>query len=212
MKVPRVPLYQQALRQGPNGQPQIVDSADIPILIPGFVLVTTEAVALNPSDYKIMTNFPLPKAFLGADFCGTVVEMADDVAATSSLMIGSLVAGAAFNFLSKHRLASGAFAEYVRAQADLLLLVSQPCQHRYGSNLAAAIKAYTGARTTTGLPASIHKLALRFKGIFRRLLGSNELQAHPTNIMSSKEVLLASLRIGGGSKWKRNRCRLLSTS
>jgi NADPH:quinone reductase-like Zn-dependent oxidoreductase len=115
-----LPSSQRAIQQDGNGKLHVANEAAIPSLLPGFVLVKTYAVALNPSDYKIQKNFPLPGAYVGIDFSGTVVQVADDV---DSIKPGTEVFGAAFTFSSTHRLANGAFAEYVRVRADLLLRI-----------------------------------------------------------------------------------------
>ncbi|KAI0410784.1 GroES-like protein [Xylaria grammica] len=114
---------QHAVQQGADGRLHLVNTADIPSLLPGYVLVKTFAVALNPSDHKIANNFPLPGAFIGADFSGSVVSVADNVNTSVPIEEGTMVSGAAFTFAQEHRRASGAFAQYVRARADLLLRV-----------------------------------------------------------------------------------------
>lgn len=117
-----IPTTQRALQQGEDGRLRVVNDAPIPPLLPGYVLVKTHAVALNPSDHKITTGFPIPGAYSGSDFSGTVVQLADDVD-PAAWPLGSQVCGAAFGFSPSHRLASGAFAEYVRARGDLLLRI-----------------------------------------------------------------------------------------
>lgn len=117
-----IPTSQRALQQGEDGRLGIVNDAAIPPLLPGYVLVKTHAAALNPSDHKITTGFPIPGAHSGSDFSGAVVQLADDVD-PAVWPLGSQVCGAAFGFSPSHRLASGAFAEYVRARADLLLRI-----------------------------------------------------------------------------------------
>lgn len=117
-----IPTSQRALQQGQDGQLRVVHDAAIPPLLPGYVLVKTYAAALNPSDQKITTGFPIPGAYSGTDFSGTVVQLADDVD-PAVWPLGSQVCSAAFCFSPSHRLASGAFAEYVRVRADLLLRI-----------------------------------------------------------------------------------------
>ncbi|KAF4627057.1 hypothetical protein G7Y89_g11096 [Cudoniella acicularis] len=118
----QLPSSQRAVQQGDDGRPLLVSEAAIPSLPPGFVLVKTFAVALNPADYKILKNFPIPGAYIGTDFSGTVVQVADDVK-SNPLKPGTMVCGAAFGFAPAPRQANGAFAEYVRTPADLLMRV-----------------------------------------------------------------------------------------
>ncbi|RYP69624.1 hypothetical protein DL769_005244 [Monosporascus sp. CRB-8-3] len=134
------PSFQRAIQQGDDGRPRLVDEAAIPSLPPGFVLVKTSAVALNPTDHKIIKNFPMSGAYVGTDFSGTVVRAADDVD-SDALKPGTMVSGAAFSFAPVHRRANGAFAEYVRARADLLLRVppSSPDKETVGPLEAATL-------------------------------------------------------------------------
>lgn len=123
----QLPSSQRAIQQDDDGRPYLANEAVVPSLPPGFVLVKTSAVALNPSDHKLLTNFPIPGAFIGADFCGTVVQTAAEGVGSADLVKpGTEVCGSTFGFAPTHRLASGAFAEYVRARADLLLRVPPP--------------------------------------------------------------------------------------
>ncbi|KAH9985273.1 zinc-binding dehydrogenase [Xylariaceae sp. FL0662B] len=116
----RLPLSQRAIQQDSDGRAHVVSEAAMPPLPPGYALVKTSAVALNHSDHKIMNNWPIPGAYIGTDFCGTVVQTAEDV---TSVNIDARVCGAAFCFTPVHRMVNGAFSEYVRAPADLLLRV-----------------------------------------------------------------------------------------
>ncbi|PHH69632.1 hypothetical protein CDD83_5665 [Cordyceps sp. RAO-2017] len=83
-----LPSSQRAIKQGADGQPVLVEDAAIPPLPPGFALIKTRAVALNPSDNKLLANFPCPGAYVGADFAGTVVRVADDVGAAGAVEPG----------------------------------------------------------------------------------------------------------------------------
>lgn len=117
-----VPSSQRAVKQdGESGQPRIVNCAALPELVPGTVLVKTAAVALNPSDHKILTNYPLAEAYIGADFAGTVV-LTHPADGNDAIELGStIVCGAVPGFSATLRQSNGAFAEYVRAPRSLLL-------------------------------------------------------------------------------------------
>ncbi|KAI9695817.1 MAG: hypothetical protein M1820_008411 [Bogoriella megaspora] len=122
MALHHLPATQHAIQQDNKGQLYMNDEAAIPPLPSGHILVKTLAVALNPSDYKLATKFPVPDAYIGVDFSGQVVQIADDVDANSlRLEHGTLVSGAAIGFNPGNRKANGAFAEYVRVRADLVL-------------------------------------------------------------------------------------------
>ncbi|KAK2603433.1 hypothetical protein QQS21_004384 [Conoideocrella luteorostrata] len=121
MTLQEIPSSQRVIQQGEDGKLYLVDGAAVPALPPGYVLVKTSAVALNPSDNKIATRFPILGARVGTDFCGTVSRVADGDCTAASLRPGDVVCGAAFCFAAEHRLVNGAFAEYVRTHASLLL-------------------------------------------------------------------------------------------
>lgn len=94
---PALPSTQRAIQEGEDGLPRLVNDAAIPTLPPGYVLVKTFAVALNPSDYKLQKNFPISGAYTGADFSGTVVKAADDVY-SHALPVGIVVSSSINSF------------------------------------------------------------------------------------------------------------------
>jgi NADPH:quinone reductase-like Zn-dependent oxidoreductase len=55
-----------------------------------WILVKTKAVALNPTDWKSISNSPSPGAISGCDYAGVVEEVGKSV---SNLKIGDRVAG-----------------------------------------------------------------------------------------------------------------------
>jgi NADPH:quinone reductase-like Zn-dependent oxidoreductase len=90
----------------------------LPVLLPDQVLVHVAAVALNPCDWKMPTNFPCPGAGVGSDFSGTIIQVGQRVSLdTYGVKVGDRVAGAAH---ASNRLEpqGGAFAEYIAAYAD----------------------------------------------------------------------------------------------
>ncbi|KAI1825865.1 MFS general substrate transporter [Xylaria intraflava] len=148
MVLEQLPSSQRAVQQGHDGQARLVDDAAIPPLLPGYVLVKTSAVSLNPSDHKIMKNYPVEGAYVGTDFSGTIVQAADDVDA-SIMGPGTVVCGSAFGFASEHRQANGAFSEYVRARADLLLRINPSSDSRGGSAMPLLEAATLGIAIST---------------------------------------------------------------
>lgn len=102
---------------------------EVPILEPGTVLVRTFAVGLNPTDYKMPANFPTPGAIAGCDFAGIVVQVPDrsSSAATTEedpltrrFQPGDRVCGAVHGS-NPADTSIGAFANYIRAPADMLV-------------------------------------------------------------------------------------------
>ncbi|KAF4211572.1 hypothetical protein CNMCM6805_003239 [Aspergillus fumigatiaffinis] len=115
-----IPQVQRAIVCLPNGRLGHVRDAPLPRLAPDMVLVRTAAVALNPTDHKMVANFPTPGAVSGCDFAGTVVAVGS--AATERFKVGDRVCGGVHgaNPLDP---AVGAFAEYVGATADILAVI-----------------------------------------------------------------------------------------
>lgn len=114
------PTSQRAITQNADGRPQLTDGVDVPPLLPGTVLVKTIAVALNPADYKMGIAFPSPGAIVGMDFTGVVVGIADG--SCTDLVVGDIIC-AAVHGSNPAEPGNGAFAEYVRVPADMLLRV-----------------------------------------------------------------------------------------
>lgn len=112
-----LPETQQAITQDAEGR-LVISNMPLPQLQAGMVLVKTAAVALNPADYKIPMYFPSPGATSGLDFSGTVVHIPYPISAP--LQVGSRVCGAVYGSNPIDH-ATGAFAEYVRVDADLLI-------------------------------------------------------------------------------------------
>jgi NADPH:quinone reductase-like Zn-dependent oxidoreductase len=84
-------------------------------------------VALNPTDYKMHANFPSPGAVAGCDFVGVVVAVGGSteikrIPNVRAIKLGDRVCAAVHgNNPLDH--STGTFAEYVRCEAELCLLV-----------------------------------------------------------------------------------------
>ncbi|KAJ6020767.1 Polyketide synthase enoylreductase [Penicillium herquei] len=114
---------QTAIVEGAEGEPILSHDVSIPTLNPTEILVETKAVAINPSDYKMSRKFPSAGAIIGSDFAGTIVEIGSGVSQLSRpLAVGDRVCGAVHgcNPADPH---SGAFAQYVKADASLVMKV-----------------------------------------------------------------------------------------
>jgi NADPH:quinone reductase-like Zn-dependent oxidoreductase len=120
VQVLAAPAMRRAIVQDAGGKPSIVETP-VPETLPGTIIVRTEAVALNPTDYKMAAAFPAPGAVIGQDLAGTVVTVGQDT--ETALQPGDKVCGlspGSFAREPKH----GAFATYVRAPAPLLMKVA----------------------------------------------------------------------------------------
>jgi NADPH:quinone reductase-like Zn-dependent oxidoreductase len=120
---------QTAIVQAPSASPTpglpltISHSAPIPTLqSPHDVLVRVLAVGLNPTDFKMATQFPKQGNGSGCDFCGTVEARGGSAA----LSLGTRVCGAVFPYSlddDERRSRSGAFSQWVVADGRHLLRV-----------------------------------------------------------------------------------------
>lgn len=121
-----LPKTQKAYTQSETGFPlTLTHNALVPTLKPGQVLIRVHATALNPTDHKMPTSFPSAGAVAGCDFAGTVIKTASSAQANSAplsprLQVGDGVFGSVHGSNPIDH-CSGAFAEYVAADADLLI-------------------------------------------------------------------------------------------
>lgn len=116
--LPELPTSQHAVVQSKDvGSFEISTGRPIPTPLPTEVLVKVSAVALNHCDWKMPSRVPCPGAVNGADYSGTVVRIGEFAAHTSGLKVGDRVAGAQMAS-SRRRPWAGAYAEYIREEAD----------------------------------------------------------------------------------------------
>lgn len=97
---------------------------DVPLTVshiePHQLLVKNLAVAINPCDWKMPTKFPSPGARVGCDLYGIVLAIGPQAAKMRpDIKLGDKVAGAIHGSNPIDH-ASGSFAEYVNAHADLV--------------------------------------------------------------------------------------------
>lgn len=138
-----LPATQTAVIQAPQAESSsslpvgITHEALIPELpTPNHVLVRVLAVALNPTDYKMPKHFPMPASTIGCDFCGIVMAASFDETRDRVSLIepGTRVCGAIYGY-NPAQPHNGAFAEYVAADARLLLRVPQSWTDLQGAAL-----------------------------------------------------------------------------
>lgn len=120
----QLPATQQAVVEDANGKAKFVDSTPLPPLLPGTLVVKTEAVALNPMDNKMGEAFPTPGAVIGCDFAGIVIAVHQGT--KTNINIGDRVCGM-IHGSNTGEPTNGAFAEYVRARPELLIRVPKQC-------------------------------------------------------------------------------------
>jgi len=127
-----LPISQTALVQDEDGKPKIINNMAFPQLSSGDIMVKTMMVALNPSDYKMGAAFPSPQAVIGNDFVGTVVKVHEKT--NTDIIMGDVVCGFVHGSNPADKF-SGAFAQYVRVPADLVLRVPVHSKVEYAASL-----------------------------------------------------------------------------
>jgi NADPH:quinone reductase-like Zn-dependent oxidoreductase len=147
------PLVHRALVQDAEGRPVIVDNAPVPALGPGDILIKTTMVAINPCDYKMPAAFPTKGAVIGNDFVGSVVAM-HPVVSRPDMKLGDTVCGLVHGS-NPADLTTGAFAEYVRAPADLVLRVPNGFKTEDAAALGSALTTATVSLWEGGLELPI---------------------------------------------------------
>lgn len=104
-----------------NGHAVVRDGVPVPELRAGHVLVKTEAVGLNPTDWKHAAwGLTAEGGRLGCDFAGSIVALGaemSDLWNTGDRVCGVLHGG------NIRRPEDGAFAEYILADSDLLIRI-----------------------------------------------------------------------------------------
>lgn len=131
-----LPLSQQAVVQDSSGKAKLAKDVPLPPLLPGTILVKTVAVAIQPCDYKMGKMCPSENAVIGTDFAGTVVSIHPDT--ETSLRHGDLICGFVHgsNTIDGQ---NGAFAQYLRAAADLVLCVPPEFSPEQAATLGTAL-------------------------------------------------------------------------
>ncbi|KAK3331740.1 chaperonin 10-like protein [Cercophora scortea] len=117
MDTPRIPRIQRALvavGPGPLGLKPVA----VPRSAPDEALVRTSAVALNPSDHRLLDQSTTVGAVSGADLAGTVVRLGCGPDGESHLKVGDRVLGFTFG-ANPGNPGNGAFSEYVAVVARL---------------------------------------------------------------------------------------------
>lgn len=128
-----LPHSQRAVVQDEDGWPRIHSHCPLPPPRPGTAFIKTEAVGLNPSDFKTGRAFPAPGAIVGRDFVGKIISIAPD--SDTSLAPGDRVCGLVHGSNAADR-SNGAFSEYVRGDIDFLLRL--PAFLDTGANISKA--------------------------------------------------------------------------
>jgi NADPH:quinone reductase-like Zn-dependent oxidoreductase len=122
MSTGKIPESMKAIKV-PTPKNAVVETVPLPQLRPGFLLIRTSHVALNPTDWKhIVNGLAEAGCSIGCDYSGTVVAIASSGVDTSKWHVGDKAAGFVHGGNSKYK-QDGTFAEYVVARADIQMKV-----------------------------------------------------------------------------------------
>ncbi|KAK6225587.1 enoyl reductase [Colletotrichum tabaci] len=142
------PAKQRAMTVNDNDEVVIWDDAPCPKLPADQVYVRVDAVALNPSDTKMRGAFATPWAFLGTDYCGTVVAVGSGV---THVRVGDRVYGAQ-NEMCPRTPDQGAFAQYTITRGGIWAKVPDGWATEAAAALPAGISTAGLALKLLGIP------------------------------------------------------------
>ncbi|KAH8688607.1 chaperonin 10-like protein [Talaromyces proteolyticus] len=137
----KVPSVQISIRQTEAWENDrlpfaVCSDSEVRHLDPDMVLVKTVAVAINPYDYKMPTQFHSPRTTPGVDFAGIVVCKGSAVSA--SIEVGSRVCGMVGGSNPGDEL-MGAFGQYVPAYEHALLRIPKSVSWENAAALPSAV-------------------------------------------------------------------------
>lgn len=142
------PKAQEGIIAGIDGTPKVSSEAPCPPLGPDQVYVRTEAVAVNPSDTKMMGEFVVPGALFGADYAGTVVAVGADV---EGVDVGDRICGAQHSMYAKTPY-HGAFGRFNVTNGSVWLKLPPSWSTEAGASLGASVSTAGLAIRALGLP------------------------------------------------------------
>ncbi|ATZ48197.1 hypothetical protein BCIN_03g04370 [Botrytis cinerea B05.10] len=151
-----IPALQNALVASGPGKLVVSKSIKVPDIKEDQVLVQVKAVALNPSDWKILDRSYTSGAIAGADFSGIVCKVGNQL--SKDLHVGDRVCGAIFgsNPLCP---SNGAFAEYLAATGNLCMLIPSSMSFASAASLGIGTMTVGLALRSLGiLPSDLESL------------------------------------------------------
>jgi aspyridone synthetase trans-acting enoyl reductase len=144
-----IPTFQNALVAISPGVIALAKHIPVPEIKADQVLVKVKAVALNPSDWKLLDIAYTPGAIAGADFAGTVVKRGREV--QKQVEIGDRVCGCVFGS-NPACPTNGGFSEYVAVPSDLCLRIPNWMSFQDAASLGMGIITVGLAFRSLGIP------------------------------------------------------------
>lgn len=114
----------------------VVTDRALPTLRDEYILIKTEAVALNPTDWKHVEYVSPPGALIGCDYAGVVVEVGKAV--KKPFKKGDRICGFVHGG-NVNQFEDGAFAEYIVAKGDLQMPIPDNLSFQQAATLGVGI-------------------------------------------------------------------------
>jgi NADPH:quinone reductase-like Zn-dependent oxidoreductase len=142
------PDHQRAIVAENDGNFIVWDEAPCPPRTLDQICVRTEAVAINPSDTKMVGDFQSPYSVLGTDYAGTVIAIGSNV---EGVAVGDRICGASHG-MSELRPDRGAFGQYNFTIGNVWLKIPDTMSTEAGASLCAGLCTAGLAIRSLGLP------------------------------------------------------------
>ncbi|KAJ5831803.1 hypothetical protein N7474_000114 [Penicillium riverlandense] len=148
---PTLPSQRRAIVKESPGQ-AVITSVPMPDVPPGYMLVQTQYVALNPADWTDIDGDEYIGCVVGLDYAGTVVQVGKQVNRTFEP--GDRVAGISHGCNVLHP-DYGGFSEYILVKADAQMKVPKTMNLEDAASMGVGvITASMGLYQQIGLPLS----------------------------------------------------------
>ncbi|OQN98775.1 hypothetical protein B0A48_15444 [Cryoendolithus antarcticus] len=143
-----LPKTQTAVIVSDDGTFKVSQDAHVPQLKSDEFYIKTEAVAINPSDTKMLGDFQTKGGILGTDYAGTVIAVGSEV---TDVVIGDRVCGAT-HAMHANRPDRGAFGQYNVSASKIWLKLPAGMSIEAGASLPAGLCTAGQAIRQLGLP------------------------------------------------------------
>lgn len=142
------PDHQRAIVADDSGTFIVWDEAPCPPMLQDQICIKTEAIAINPSDTKMVGDFQSPYSILGTDYAGTVIAIGSKI---KGVAVGDRVCGASHG-MSELRPDRGAFGQYNVTIGNVWLKIPDSMSTVAGASLCAGLCTAGLAIRSLGLP------------------------------------------------------------
>ncbi len=127
---------QRAIVSTAPREASLVTDRALPKLRDDYILVKTEAVAINPTDWKHIDFLNTPGTLVGCDYAGVVVEVGSRV--TKKFAKGDRITGMVHGSNSVHH-EDGTFAEYIVVKGDIQIHIPDHMSFEEAATLGVGV-------------------------------------------------------------------------